>query len=433
MTPEQQAAYFKEQALRKANALKTGAKAPGVINVSPQGVATGAKPLTPAMQQGARITRTPAPYSAATGVGKKLLGGAGTALAAIEGTQALDRYLNPEARSERARAMESPYLSMQKFGSDIGNVAGELASSVGLLPELSPEARQELTDEQYARIYGPASGGAVKSQEDYARIANEPGVAGATLPVPTAPGQPPMMPSHGPSELAAPAPTDTIGGSSKSSTETSGPVGMEYDFNPNTQQFEPKPYQPQAVENVSISDVLGDTSLSGLGGLYAVNLASKMAQGETAENVLREKNRQEAAQSEEDWAKTNIDWNKYEIEKALAPFQARESEARRKQMKSQTVSKQEAKSLKMSEALIKEGGRLMQEAAKMRADGYPEKAELIERQAQALMEGKKLTKTAPAIEEYNPGLFDRYIRGKQAIPAQPAQYGEQPIDFKVLR
>jgi hypothetical protein len=38
-----------------------------------------------------------------------------------------------------------------------------------------------------------------------------------------------MMPSHGPSELAAPAPTDTIGGSSKSSTETSGPVGMEYD------------------------------------------------------------------------------------------------------------------------------------------------------------------------------------------------------------
>jgi len=207
-----------------------------------------------------------------------------------------------------------------------------------------------------------------------------------------------------------------------------------YEFNPVTRKFEAQPYEPQAIQNRSISDVLGNTRLSGLGGLYAINLASKMAKSEAAQNAFNEKQRQQGAKSALDWKGLSLDNDKLALAEALAPSEfvrnMSAAENYRASAKGQ-MTKSENQKLKFSEALIKEAGDLMQKAAELRANGMPDQALIIEEQANALFEGDRLTETQAYTPAVTPNILARLF-GAKAEPEKPRLTQRTPIDFKKL-
>jgi len=156
-------------------------------------------------------------------------------------------------------------------------------------------------------------------------------------------------------------------------------AGFDYEFNPRTSSFDAKPYKAQNVRNVTIQDELAGASLGGLGALWAINLASKVAQGKTAANNLNETNRQKEAQSEEAWGRQRLEYDKYELDReetrmdaAMAPIEAEMKASMAALYKKQaegTLTKDEAQNLKLSESRIKQFNEQLADIEKAAAEG----------------------------------------------------------------
>lgn len=353
--------------------------------------------------------------------------------AAVGTTKMLHEATPPEHRSEWAQDRPGYLASRMEEVNPYWNVQGALGEMVD---------RLMMGDEEFQRNYPPQlagirhTGAMVKPSQQANTLAGMPLEQGDPN-IPTNVGDFMTREQAVASGAVTPdavLPPETGGGGSASVSETTPPPAADYEYNPVTRRFEAKPYEAQAIQNPSISDILGNTRLSGLGGLFAINLASKVAKSQAAQNAFNEKQRQEGAKSALDWEGLRLSNDKLALAESLAPSEFVRNMAAADLAKATAkgqLTKSESQKLKFSEALIKEAGDLYQKAAELRAQGQMDQAAIVEEQANALFEGQRVEETVPYAPAINPNLLAR-IFGADAVPEQPRQTKRVPIDFKKL-